>query len=176
MALPGPFLAGQEITAGEINDATQKTISSIDVNTAGPIVTGVGVTETTITQLTLGPIDQVQGALYKVSPRVIFQQSNHLDEFLLLMRKDTPLTGTIVASWDMWRTPTDNGGALFTGWADIPASINETGVMYYFSIDQFAGSGTAIVYGHWPLSGLVVTPTGVSFTRVGYATEYTVVV
>ena len=33
MALPGPFLAGQRLTAGQLNDATQKTITSIDINT-----------------------------------------------------------------------------------------------------------------------------------------------
>lgn len=176
MSLPGPFLAGQILTAGELNDATQKTITSVDVNTSSPLVTGVTNVETTITQFTLGPIDQVAGALYRINMRTYIQQSSHFDEFLMFMRKDTPLTGTIVASWDMFKLPVDNAGFWFLGWADIPATIDESGVTYYFSVDSFSSTplGNLIVWGHNP-SIPTVTPSGLVFSRVGYASEYTVV-
>lgn len=172
MALPGPFLAGQRLTAGQLNDATQKTIAAVDVNIVGELVTGVTTTETTITQFTLGPFDQVAGGLYKVVTRVIFEQTVADDEFLLKMRKNTPLTGTIVANWNMWSPPAPAKGQLFTGWANFPALINES-VTYYFSVIRRPASGTGSIkiYGHHTSD----TPSGVSVERVGYGSEFTVV-
>lgn len=172
MALPGPFLSGQYVTAGQLNDATQKTIASVDVNILGQIAGPITTTETTITQFTLGPFDQVAGALYQVQMRAIVQQTDVvLTEFFMIMRKDTPLTGTIVANWNMWRPPAPNAGFLFLGWADFPAVADEAGVTYYFSAVRSSGAGNLIVYGHHTSD----TPSGVKILRTGYASEYAVV-
>lgn len=175
MALPGPFLAGQRLTAGQLNDATQKTMASVDVNNSPPstpLVTGVTTTETTITQFTLGPFEQVNGGLYVVDTRVIFEQTVATDEFLLIMRKNTPLTGTIIANWNMWTVPAGGLAQLFTGWADFAAAANES-VTYYFSVIRrpASGSGSLKVYGHHTSD----TPSGVKIMRSGYASEYAVV-
>lgn len=173
MALPGPFLSGQRLTSGQLNDATQKTIASVDVNILGTLVTGVTTTETTITQFTLGPFDQVAGALYQVQTRVIFEQTLPSDEFLLIMRKNTALTGTIVANWNMWTVPAGGLAQLFTGWADFPAVSDEIGVTYYFSVIRrpASGAGSLKVYGHHTSD----TPSGVKILRTGYSSEYAVV-
>lgn len=174
--LPGPFLAGQKLTAGQLNDATQKTIQSIDVNIAGtPLVSPVTTTETTITQFTLGPFDQVAGALYRVNVRAIVQQTIATDEFFMIMRKNTPLTGPIVAGWDMFKLILLNSGFWFNGSADIPATVDESGVTYYFSAVRFTGIGSWIVWGQNPGNTNSPTPSGVQFTRVGYTSEYTVI-
>lgn len=177
--LPGPFLPGQRVTAGQLNDATQKTIASVDVNIDFPIplVSGVTTTETTVTQFTLGPLDQVAGALYRVDVRANIQQTVATDEFFMIMRKNTPLTGTIVAGWDMFATTKINGGFWFLGWADFPAIVDEAGVTYYFSVVRVPGifAGSLIVWGHNPNDTRSITPSGVKISRVGYASEYTVV-
>lgn len=174
MALPGPFLAGQRLTAGQLNDATQKTIASKDVNIIGTLVSGVTTTETTITQFTLGPFDQVAGALYRVSVRAIIQvdPTTNDAEFRMIMRKNTALTGTIIADWNMWRPPFSGAGFLSLPWADFPSVADET-VTYYFSVVRFSVAGTTAltVYGHHTSN----TPSGVKIERVGYASEYTVV-
>lgn len=177
MALPGPFSPGQRLTAGQLNDATQKTIASVDVNVPSPgnISGNVTNVEIDIPRLALGPFDQVAGALYNVHMRTILQQTDDTSEFFIIMRKNTPLTGDIIASWDVWKPPAANSGFLFTGWADFPATIDESGVSYYFSMVRFGGTGTAIMYGHHPNSALGITPTGVKISRVGYASEHTVV-
>lgn len=176
MVLPGPFLSGQKLTAGQLNDATQKTITSVEVNVSGNISGTVNTVETTIDRLTLGPMDQVAGALYKVHTRLIMQVSNADSEFFIIMRKNTPLTGDIVASWDVWRPPFADFAFLFTGWADFPAVVDESGVIYYFSMVRSAtGSGNGIIWGHHPIDPLSVTPTGVKIERTGYASEFSVV-
>lgn len=176
MALPGPFRPGQWLTAGQLNDATQKTIVSVDVNYNGNISGTINTVETTIDRLTLGPMDQVAGALYKVHTRLIMQVDNDDSEFFIIMRKNTPLTGDIVASWNVWRPPWANFAFLFTGWADFPAVVDEAGVIYYFSMVRSAtGTGNGIIWGHHPNVPLSVTPTGVKIERTGYASEYSVV-
>lgn len=171
MALPGPFLAGQKLTGGQLNDATQKTITSVDVNVTGAIVSGVNTTETTITQFTLGPFDQVNGALYQVNVRPIIEVTNADSEFRMIMRKNTALTGTVIADWNMWRLPYAGFAQLRTLWADFPAVADES-VTYYFSVVRFTGTGDLTVYGHHNASA---TPSGVKIERTGYASEYTVV-
>lgn len=173
MALPGPFLAGQRLTAGQLNDATQKTLASVDVNIEGVILDNVTTTETTITQLTLGPFDQVTGGLYTVETRVIIQQTDATDEFLLNMRKNTPLTGDIVASWNMWRLVANDKADLFHAYADFPGTADES-VTYYFSVVRLpaTGSGHITIYGHHTSD----TPTGCKIMRTGYSSEYTVVI
>jgi hypothetical protein len=173
MALPGPFLPGQRLTAGQLNDATQKTMASVDVNIEGVILDNVTTTETTITQLTLGPFDQRTGALYSVETRIIIQQTDASDEFLLIMRKNTPLTGTIIANWNMWRLIENGKGALFHAYADFPGTADES-VTYYFSVIRRPASGTGhiTIYGHHTSD----TPTGAKILRTGYSSEYTVVI
>jgi hypothetical protein len=103
---------------------------------------------------------------------VIFEQTNHLDEFLLIMRKNTPLTGTVIANWNMWSTSTDGLAQLFAGWADFLALANES-VTYYFSVIRrpASGSGSIKIYGHHTSD----TPSGVAIRRNGYSSEYAVV-
>lgn len=170
MALPGPFLAGQRLTAGQLNDATQKTITSVDINTAGILVSGISTTETTIPQYTLGPITQNTGALYEIRMRSILEQTNADDEFFMFMRKNTPLTGTIIAEWNIWKPKANGAGFLFLGWADFGATADET-VTYYFSLQRFSGGGNILAYGNHTS----FTPTGLKITRIGYASEHTVV-
>lgn len=174
MALPGPFLAGQRLTAGQLNDATQKTLASVDANVGSPgtgiLVSGVGATETNITQFVLGPFDQVDGGLYRVNTRVIREQTVATNEFRLIMRKNVPLVGAIVADWNMWGTPDPNLAQLFTGWAHYSAIANES-VTYFFSVVRSSGAGTLTVYGHHTSN----TPSGVSIERNGYGSEFQVV-
>lgn len=171
MALPGPFLAGQRLTAGQLNDATQKTIQTIEVGIAGIIATTSGATELTIPELTFGPIDLVAGALYRWDVRATLQYvTSSAQEYNWIIRRDTPLTGTVVSDWVIYNQAT-TGGFQFVAWDEFIATADETGVMFYTSIQRLTGTNTCQVYGQ--LSGS--NRTTQSIKRVGYSSELTVV-
>jgi len=169
MSLPGPFLAGQRLTAGQLNDATQKMMKSIEVSTAGTINTGIGATEVNITKLALGPIPQVNGGLYRFDMRLVVQNTVGTDDFVISLRRDTALTGTLIRAWTIF-APQNVAVHLWEVWADVPATVTES-VNYFVSAKRTLGTGTLSVYGQFATS----TQSGVSCSRNGYASEYAVI-
>ena len=118
----------------------------------------------------LGPFDQVNGALYRVSVRAIIEVTDPTGEFRMIMRKNTPLVGAIVADWNMSKLPFSGAAQLRTLWADYAASVNES-VTYYFWVVRAFGAGNLTVYGHHTSN----TPSGLKIERNGYGSEFTVV-
>jgi hypothetical protein len=169
VSLPGPFLAGQRLTAGQLNDATQKTLKSISISAAGVINTTAGTTELNIPKLALGPIPQVNGGLYRFEPRLIVQNSVGTDDFELRLRRDTALTGTIVKSWFLYG-PQHVGVHHWQIWADIPATVTED-VNYFVSLRRTAGTGTLSLYGQVGSSDA----SGIAAVRSGYSSEFAVI-
>lgn len=170
MALPGPFLAGQRLTAGQLNDATQKTLDSVEVGTSGIINSGITTTETNIPKLAMGPIALVAGGLYQVKLRLILQQSVASDEFLCIVRRDTALTGTVVTEFFIG-APVTTAGFMMVEWDDFTSASDESGVPFYVSLKRSAGSGNIQIYGQ--LNG--DNRTGAKLSRVGYSSEFRVV-
>lgn len=171
MALPGPFLAGQRLTAGQLNDATQKTIKTLEVGVGGIIVTTSGTTQSNITQLQFGPIDLVAGALYEWKVNAVCQYNvAGGQEYQWAIRRDTALTGTIVTDWVIYNQ-VGTGGFRFVAWDQFIASSNESGVMFYNSVVRVNGANTMNVYGQLGTTNR----TTMSLMRVGYSSEFQVV-
>lgn len=172
MSLPGPFLAGQRLTAGQLNDATQKTLDSVTVTFEGIMVTTVGAAEIDIPRLALGPVPLVAGGLYRFGIRLILTNTVETDEFTCLIRRDTALTGTIVGEVACSPKESALGKAFDTVvWSDLPAIVSESGVNFFFSLKRFAGTGTMSAHGK--LTSRVVQP-GAHIARVGYSSEFRV--
>lgn len=169
MSLPGPFLAGQRLTAGQLNDATQKTLKSIEVSQAGIIATTSGTTELDVPKLGLGPVPLVNGGLYQFESRFTLQNSNGTDEYTVRVRRDTALTGAIVTTWVVY-APGTTAGYLFVDWADVISAADEN-VQYFTSFQRASGSGTLSVYGQ--LSS--TNRSGIKMSRAGYSSEFQVV-
>jgi hypothetical protein len=170
MALPGPFLAGQRVTAGQLNDATQKTLKSIEVGISGVIATTSGTTELNVSQLALGPVDLVFGGLYQWFPRVTVQFSVGTDEYKMIIRRDTALTGPIVTDWVIYG-PRHTGGYLFSSWDDFESSAVDPGVNYFVSFQRVLGTGTLTIYGQIDSTNR----TGLKLARTGYSSEFQIV-
>lgn len=170
MALPGPFLAGQKLTAGQLNDATQKTLKSVEIGTAGIIATTSGTTELNIAQLAIGPVDLVAGGLYSWTPKLVLQNSVGSDEFNLIIRRDTPLTGALVSDWVIYR-PGHTGGYWFSVPDDFTSAVDDPGVNFYVSLQRLNGTGTLSLYGQ--LSS--TNRSGLKLVRTGYSSELQVV-
>lgn len=173
MSLPGPFLAGQRLTAGQLNDATQKTLDSVAISASGAMVTTVGATEANIPKYALGPVPLVDGGLYRIWIRGLFTTTVASDSFTIIIRRDTALTGPIIAELAM-APQEDTTGLAFTvtDYSDLPSVLDEPAVSFFFSMKRFAGTGTASAQGM--LVGRVIQP-GSLIERVGYASEYRVV-
>lgn len=167
MSLPGPFLAGQRLTAGQLNDATQKTLDSVQVGTAGVVVGGIGATETNVAQMRLGPVDLVAGGLYYFDVSLIFQQTVTTDEFTMRIRRDTALTGTLVSEWGLYVALT-TAGTRRSLWKDFTSSVADPAVQFFCSFIRTAGTGTVSIYG----SLGSVNKTSVAIRRDGYASEF----
>lgn len=170
MALPGPFLAGQRLTAGQLNDATQKTLDEAEISAAGAIQIGINTVETNIPKLALGPVDLVAGGLYSIQPKLILNNSVATDEFILRVRRDTPVTGTLVAEMTIWR-PNTTAGYLFSTYDDFTSAVDDPGVMLYSSLVRNAGTGNIAIYGQFS----TLSRTSIKIVRVGYSSEFRVV-
>jgi len=170
MAAPAPFLAGQRLTAGQLNDAVEKTLDDASIAVAGGLGTTSGATELNIAKLALGPVSVNTANLYSLQARIICSQSAATDEFLMRIRRDTALTGALVAEFNMYAPGTTNG-FLFTSWSDFVPAVNNTAVSYYFSFLRFAGAGTLSVWGQLNTQNR----SGTKITRVGYASQFRVV-
>lgn len=169
--LPGPFLAGQKLTAGQLNDATQKTIKTIEVGTAGVIGTTSGTTELNVPLLSMGPIDLVAGGLYRFSVRMTLQYVNAANqEYNMIIRRDTALTGPIISDWVIYPA-VGLAGFQFVAWDDFVSPVDDSGVMFYTSFQRLNGSDTMQIYGQ--LSG--TNRSTISLERVGYSSEHQVV-
>lgn len=169
MALPGPFLAGQRLTAGQLNDATQKTLRSIEVSAAGSIGVTSGTTELNLAKLALGPVPQVNGGLYHFDLSLTCQNSVASDEYHFFLRRDTALTGTLITTFILFATSVTSGRA-FVGWDDVTAAADEN-VQYYLSVKRVVGSGTLTVYGQ--LSS--TNRSSLKISRAGYSSEFALV-
>jgi len=171
MALPGPFLAGQRLTAGQLNDATQKTIKTIELGIGGIVATTSGTTELNVPELAIGPVDLVAGGLYRFDVRQTLQYTTNANqEYNMIIRRDTPLTGTIVSDWVIYAAAS-LGGFQFCVWDEWIASSNESGVQFYTSFQRLNGSNTMQIYGQ--LSG--TNRSTLSLKRVGYSSEFQVI-
>lgn len=135
--MAGPFLAGQRLTAGQLNDATQKTLTSVEVGVAGALATGIGATEVNIPKLALGPVALVAGGLYHFDARVTLQQTVATDGFMMRLRRDTALTGTVVAEWLIYAVAATSGNVFFA-WDDFISTIAEPTVNYFVSFKRDA--------------------------------------
>jgi|SRR5215510_3647822 len=170
MALPGPFLAGQRLTAGQLNDATQKTLDEVQVSTPGALQTTSGTTELNITSLQMNPIDLVAGGLYSFEPQLILNNSVATDEFLFRVRRDTPVTGTLVGEMSIWR-PNTTLGYSFVTYDDFTSSIDDPAVQFYCSLVRATGTGTCTIHGQFN----TLSRTSMKITRIGYSSEFRVV-
>jgi hypothetical protein len=164
-----PFLAGQRLTAGQLNDATQKTLKSIEVSTAGIINTTSGTTQLDIPKMALGPIPQVNGGLYQFNLHAIVQASVATDEFKMLVRRDTALTGTIIQEWTIFAAGITTARGVYP-WDDFVASATED-VNYFVSLQRTSGTGTLAIYGQYGTGNR----SGIACVRVGYSSEFAVI-
>ncbi len=169
MAIPGPFLAGQKLTAGQLNDATQKTIKSIEIGVAGAVYTTSGTTELNMPRFSVGPVSVVNGALYLWNLRLDLQNTVGTDVFNLIIRRTTALTGTVISDW-LIRTSSGTVGYSQNYWDDFVSSADES-VQYYVSVQRLSGTGTLSVYGQ----SSTTNRSGIALRRVGYSSEYQVV-
>lgn len=167
---PQPFLAGQRITAGQLNDAVEKTLESVEVGIAGIVATTSGTTELDVSQLAMGPVSVTTANLYRNSIRLIGSQSVATDEFFCRIRRDTPVTGALVTEWVMYAPGTTNG-FLFSSWSDFIPAVSNTAVNYYLSVARFAGSGVLNVWGQLNNQNR----SGISVVRSGYGAQYRLV-
>ena len=167
---PQPFLAGQRLTAGQLNDAVEKTLDSVDVAIAGVLATTSGTTELNVSQFALGPVAVDTANLYKLAVRIIGSQTVATDEFFCRIRRDTPVTGTLIAEWVMY-APGTTAGFLFTSFADFVPSADNPAINYYLSVARAVGTGVLNVWGQLNNRNR----SGDSITRIGYAPQYRVV-
>lgn len=165
-----PFLAGQRLTAGQLNDATEKTLSSIEVGTAGSIGTTSGTTELNIAKLQLGPVALVAGGLYRWDARLTLQASVTTDTFEMRIRRDTAVTGTLITSMQI-QAPNNLGVTTFVGWDSFISSVVDPAVTYFTSLVRTSGTGTLNIFGQTSTT----QRTGIKLARDGYSSEYTVV-
>jgi hypothetical protein len=168
--MTGPFLAGQRLTAGQLNDATQKTLDEVEISTAGALQTTSGTTELNITKLVLGPVDLVAGGLYSLEPQLILNNSVATDEFLFKVRKNTPLTGTLIAEMSIWR-PNTTLGYSFVTYDDFASAADDPAVTLYCSLVRATGTGTCTIYGQFN----TLSRTSMKITRIGYSSALRVV-
>lgn len=166
-----PFLAGQRVTAGQLNEATRKVVKSIELGVAGIVATTSGTTELNIPKLAVGPVDLVAGALYQWNVRQTLQYvTANTQEYNMIIRKNTALTGTIISDWVIYNQ-VNTAGFLFTSWDQFTQSTNESAVTFYVSFQRLNGSNTMNIYGQ--LSG--TNRSGISLSRAGYSSDFAIV-
>lgn len=167
---PEPFLAGQRLTAGQLNDAVEKMLDSVTVGVAGGLGNTSGTTELNISQLALGPVAVDTANQYKLNLRMIGSQSVGTDEYFARVRRDTALTGALVAEWAMY-APGTTAGFLFTSWSDFVPAVTNPAVSYFFSVVRGSGSGSLTVWGQLNTQNR----SGISISRAGYAPQFRIV-
>lgn len=170
MATTAPFLAGQRLTAGQLNDATQKTLDEAEVSIAGALQTTSGTTELDITKLVLGPVDLVAGGLYSLQPQLILSNSVATDEFLFRVRKNTAVTGTLISEMYIW-SPNTTLGYSFVTYDDFPSVADDPAVTLYCSLVRIIGTGTCTIYGQFN----TLSRTSMKIVRIGYSSALRVV-
>lgn len=168
--MANPFLAGQRLTAGQLNDATEKTLKSIEMGQAGTLAVTAGTTELNVPKLALGPAALVNGGLYHWDVRMTLQMSVGTDEFDMIIRRNTALTGPVVSDWVIYRS-NNTAGFLFVTWDDFPSAALDPAVNYFTSFQRLSGTGTLTVFGQ--LSG--TNRSGEALRRTGYSSEYALV-
>lgn len=169
MSIPGPFLSGQILTAGALNDATQKTIKSIEVGVAGTLYTTSGTTELNLPRFAMSSLQLVNGGLYELMTHLELQNSVATDRYNLILRHTTALTGTLVSDWVI---PAAVGTTqyVYVNWDDIISAADQT-LNYFLSVQRLAGAGTLSVLGQ----GSSTNRPGIKLMRSGYSSEYQVV-
>lgn len=167
---PQPFLAGQRLTAGQLNDAVEKTLDSAEVGVAGSIAVTSGTTELNIPQMAIGPVALVAGGLYRWDIRLTLQASVTTDTFRFRIRRDTALTGTVVTDWSL---PAANtlGVTAFSSWDNFISSVADPTVSYFVSLTRTSGSGTLTLFGQTSTT----ERTGIKLARDGYSAQFRVV-
>lgn len=165
-----PFLAGQRLTAGQLNDATEKTLKSIEVGQAGVLAVTSGTTELNIPKMAVGPVALVAGGLYRWDVRMTLQATVVSDTYQFRIRRDTPLTGTVVTDWAIQSANTLNV-TTFASWDSMVSSVLDPAVTYYCSLMRSSGTGTLTLYGQTSTT----ERTGIKLARDGYAAEFSVV-
>lgn len=167
---PQPFLAGQRLAAGQLNDAVEKTLDSVEVGVAGAIATTAGTTELNITQMAIGPVALVAGGLYRWDIRLTLQATVATDTYRFRIRRDTALTGTVVTDWSIPAANT-TGVTAFVSWDNYISSVVDPAVSYFASLTRTTGTGTLTLYGQTSTT----ERTGIKLARDGYSAQFRVV-
>lgn len=169
MSIPGPFLAGQRLTAGQLNDATQKTILSVEVGNSGTLYTTSSTTELNMPKFAMSGLQLVNGGLYELAVHLFLQNSVGTDTYNLIVRHTTALSGALVTDWVI-PAPAKTTQYDFSTWDDIVSAADVTR-NYFFSVQRLSGTGTLSVLGQ----GSSTNRPGVKLMRTGYSSEYSLV-
>jgi len=116
------------------------------VTAAGAINSGIGTTETNITKMAITGAKLSTAKFYLLNVNLVVNFTNASDSFYVRIRRDTAVSGTVVAEWP-W-IPDVNGyddGRSFSQPYKPPA--NASSASFYVSLQRIAGSGTVSVYG-----------------------------
>lgn len=169
MSIPGPFLAGQILTAGQLNDATQKTIKSVEVGNSGTLYTTSSTTELNMPKFAMSGLQLVNGGLYEIAARLEVQKSAATDTYNVIVRHTTALSGTLVTDWVIW-SAVNTSQYTWLANDDIVSAADQT-LNYFVSIQRLSGAGTINVIGQ----GSSTNRPGIKLQRSGYSSEYTLV-
>ncbi len=140
------FLAGEVLTAGELNAALtavdQELVDSIVTNVAATQVTS-GTTELTLTRLQMPSLAVDSTQLYRTDLAIVSTRTVATDEFAFRIRETTAGSGTIVGEVIMWGDATASRqlrGSIF--WSPTATAT----ATYHMSVVRNAGTGTMTTF------------------------------
>lgn len=119
------------------------------VSTAGIINTTVGTTELNITKLALENTRVESGTWYVLNLNLTY---NHVtvsatDSYVVRIRKDTALSGTVLAEFIVRPESADTFDGSKTCAQPWQAPAQDTDADFYVSVQRVAGTGTLGIYG-----------------------------
>jgi len=123
-----------------------KTLAGRLVTTAGAINTGIGGTEVDIPKLAITGVKTKLNCWYQFAVALAGQPSAANASFTIRVRKDTALTGTVVADWS-WLT--DVAGFTDSKFFTLPwkALADNSSTNFYVSAQLAGGTGTLDING-----------------------------
>lgn len=116
------------------------------VTTSGAIHSGITTTETNITKLAITGAKLSTAKFYLLNVNLIGNFSKNGDSFAVRVRRDTAVSGTLIAEWP-WLIDVDGYDDARSFSQPYKPPANASSASFYVSIVRAAGTGTASIYG-----------------------------
>lgn len=137
------------VAAGDTALSTSRNLRSLGgriVTTAGVVHSGVAGTEVNYAKLAFENTAVTQGRVYVLTVKLSAQFNAGDNSFLVRVRKDTALSGTILVDWE-WITQVAGFTHQQTFSMPWVATATDADADFYVSVQRISGGGTADLNG-----------------------------